>query len=260
MHINNCEINILIKDRKITEFFHRGQTFIEGRAGSNYEIEFRNNNPFRVEAILSVDGLSVIDGKDAGPNSAGYVVNAYGVIRIPGWKLDDTQVAAFAFSGEQGGSYVEQMTGSGANKGVIGALVYKEKQSQYAYAPKGGSVYRSIAYQDIQCSATASIQSGWPLNNAGNNSVFVNSAMPVGDVVQQNLGTAFGEATAFQTTTISFERGDLAAMLILYYDNLDGLRKRGIVIPRRETIPVQPQAFPGMTVGCEPPKNWKGNR
>ncbi len=102
MLFNQYEVRVLIKGRPITEYTHNGQVFIEGRDGSNFEIEFKNLTPNRVEAVLSVDGLSIIDGKDAGPLSSGYVVGPHETIRIPGWKLTDEQVAAFQFAGKRG--------------------------------------------------------------------------------------------------------------------------------------------------------------
>ena len=83
------------------------------------------------------------------------------------------------------------------------------------------------------------------------------ASIPVEDSVQQTLGTAFGQATNFQTMQVTFERGDMVAMLIMYYDDIRGLKARGIVIPTRRQQ-TQPQAFPGMTTGCTPPDGWKG--
>jgi hypothetical protein len=74
----------------------------------------------------------------------------------------------------------------------------------------------------------------------------------------QNLGTGFGAATDFATQTVSFTRGDLLTVAVLYYDNLRGLRARGVPVERtgRRTYEAQPQAFPGMN--CAPPKGWQG--
>jgi hypothetical protein len=56
---------------------------------------------------------------------------------------------------------------------------------------------------------------------------------------------------------VSFERGDLAAQIVVYYDNAQGLKARGIQVgrPSRLKYAVEPQAFPGM--GCTPPKDWR---
>ncbi|RYD45950.1 MAG: hypothetical protein EOP83_30450, partial [Verrucomicrobiaceae bacterium] len=76
MRLNNVEITVTVKGRPITEYAHNGQTFIEGRENSQFEIKVTNHNTYRVEAIVAVDGLSILDGKDAGPESQGYLLNA----------------------------------------------------------------------------------------------------------------------------------------------------------------------------------------
>src|SRR5882672_1936234 len=99
MILNLIELTILVNDKPVFEYPHQGQTFVEGRAGSEYEIEVCNRTPQKVEAIISVDGLSVIDGKPAGYNSQGYLVPSRTSVRIPGWVLNSQKVAKFAFSG-----------------------------------------------------------------------------------------------------------------------------------------------------------------
>ena len=79
--------------------------------------------------------------------------------------------------------------------------------------------------------------------------------------VVENLSIAFGEATKFATTTVEFQRGDLLSMMVVFYDNLKGLRARGVVMERvrKGKYKSQPDAFPANpTSGCTPPPNWKG--
>ena len=104
------EATILIKGRPINEVQHEGQTFVEGRNGSAYELKFKNNSSSRVLVIPSVDGLNVLDGKIAGKTSPGYVIDAWGELRIPGWKVDGTTAAKFKFTTDKEGNapaYVE---------------------------------------------------------------------------------------------------------------------------------------------------------
>ena len=139
MRYNNVELTVRIKGRPITEYPHNGQTFIEGRAGSSFEIAVKNHNGFRVEAVVSVDGLSVLDGKDAGPLSSGYVLGPYEEIVIPGWKVNDATAAAFEFGGKgRGATYAEQSTGSARNVGVLGLLVYREEPQPVHFSTNYG--------------------------------------------------------------------------------------------------------------------------
>jgi hypothetical protein len=345
MRTNNVELRVVVKNKAITEYAHNGQTFIEGREGSNFNITVTNHNPFRVEAVVAVDGLSVLDGKDAGPQSDGYLLGPNETIAIPGWKLNEAQVAAFEFSGK-GGSYSALSTGSARNTGVIGLLVYRERYVAPNYVPR---TFVSSPLGQFSTGTITATPPGWMMNNITetdlntligggaplnyHNTVptdarmmgalnvgAVQSAMavnhtvasvgasvmrgakgpqgpqgPKGDVgaqgsqgspgvstmemdqsfnisrgyegIQpqalaasvQNLGTAFGEAQTFATTTVSFARGDMQAMLVLYYDNARGLKARGIVLTRtkKDAVLATPNAFPGMS-GCTPPKGWNG--
>ena len=294
MLTNNFEINVLIKGRPITEYFHNGQTYVEGRDGSNFEIEFKNKSHFRVEAVLSVDGLSVIDGAEAGPQSSGYLVNARETVRIPGWKLSAEQVAAFIFAGK-GKSYAAASTGSSNNTGVIGALVFAEKPNyannhpgyifatpsiigrqtfgspvgQYAshtkglrgMAPMGGVLYGAssaspVSYGMHNGIASNNVSPGCP-TSIDDCSISASTTMSTSEPVQ-TLGTGFGQAREFNTTEVSFERGDLSAMMVVYYDDARGLRARGIEISRTHRVTkIQPQAFPAMK-NCTPPAGWEG--
>jgi hypothetical protein len=263
MRLNDVEMTILIRDRPITEYQHDGQTLVEGRAGSEYEIAVRNHTWQRLETILSVDGLSVIDGKPAGTQSQGYLIEGGATIRIPGWMLDAKTVAKFAFASMKQ-SYTAQSGGDDRNNGVIGALVYREKMKPIVYNHNSlipRSIYGS-GVSDTGVGTFSGIASNGCLSNATSyNAASIQcstqSAAPRGicpqysDVVDQGLGTAFGQATDFATQTVAFERGDLLTTLLCYYDDKRGLKARGIVIER----PVKPipQAFPA---GCTPPRGW----
>jgi hypothetical protein len=303
MQYNNISLNVLIKGKPITEYPHNGQVFIEGRDHSNFEIEVRNHNGHRVEAVISVDGLSVIDGKDAGPTSSGYVIDAHGSIRIPGWKLNDDQVAAFEFAGKRDSYSAAVNGGSTRNTGVLGVLAYKEKPQQHLYvntfrtnanrrtyggsslrskgiASAGGSFggadsfYSSESFgsargiapsgggMSMSCASPSVSSTVSDLSYLGGSNSMTGGweSLEPQAVVQQSLGTAFGESQEFATSTITFERGDLQAMIVLFYDDARGLKARGIDLSRRarRRDTQSPVAFPGMTTGCQPPAGWKG--
>lgn len=58
---------------------------IEGRPGTEYELEIRNSTNRRVLSVLTVDGLSVLCGGKANPTGRGYVLNPYSSQIIPCW-------------------------------------------------------------------------------------------------------------------------------------------------------------------------------
>jgi hypothetical protein len=73
----NYEFHVLVKGKAITEFLHEDKHFIEGRKGSNFEIEFINKSNKRILAIPSVDGINTLNGKDAGDNGPGFIVSPF---------------------------------------------------------------------------------------------------------------------------------------------------------------------------------------
>lgn len=305
MITNNIEVRVLVKDRPINEYPHDGEVFVEGRGGSNYEIEIINLTNERVEAVLAVDGLSVIDGKEAGPESTGYLLHARERIRVPGWKLTDEQVAAFQFAGKKKSYAATTEGGSARNTGVIGVMAFKERIKPKTFmiqasgatpfygavrglglnstqtlnhvsgqtgtmGPQGcaGELYTmavaTASVGDVWAETAASLTSGAPQMKSASRrvqAVTLENTRPDPALVEQTLGTAFGEAQDFSTVEVEFNRGDLLAMSVLYYDDAKGLRARGIDLDRRKQNPrvkEQPQAFPGMAKGCTPPKGWKG--
>jgi hypothetical protein len=127
MRNGSFEATVLVNGKPVREYTHENQIFVEGRKGSDFTLKFRNITSKRVLVIPSVDGLSVMDGKEAGPESRGYIVSAYGTITIPGWRLDNDKVAQFFFQ-DRKRAYAEQAGEGGQNVGVIGFLVYEEQE------------------------------------------------------------------------------------------------------------------------------------
>ncbi len=119
------EVEVLVNRKPIKQFRHKGDTFVEGRKGTKFELRFTNNTWKRIEVVPSVDGLSIIDGKPSGSGSEGYIVPMRDSITIPGWRLSNDAVAEFVFNDKER-SYTNQMGHGKANSGVIGFMVFEE--------------------------------------------------------------------------------------------------------------------------------------
>lgn len=102
-----------------------GQRYAIGRAGERYTIGISNDTGARYEVVAAVDGLDVIDGRDASFAKRGYVVDPYTSFVIDGWRTSDSTTAAFRFSGLEE-SYAGQ-TGRPRNIGVIGVAFFQER-------------------------------------------------------------------------------------------------------------------------------------
>lgn len=252
MITNNVSLTILIngtRTHSAREYISPmdRQTYIEGRQGSNFTIQLRNENPFRVLAIPSVDGLSVLDGKPAGANSPGYILNARQTLDIPGWVVDSATAAKFFFAGMKADgsdeSYVGEIDADTANKGLIGLMVFRETPT---YMTRGiAPVMRSrrIMSGDAQ-------SKGLGIAPSASTDTLLGSA---GTSFESSLGTGFGEATNFKTTKASFDKGDLISKMVIRYDDARGLRKHGIDV----SVTASPgSAFPADETSCTPPAGW----
>jgi hypothetical protein len=261
MKNNKYEFNVIVNGKNVTEYEHGADTFIEGRKGSTYELYFKNNTNNRLEVVFSVDGLSVIDGKTASDKSTGYIVDRYSSITVPGWKIDSRKAAQFQFQPQNDKSnttYVELLAEEGfevdtGNQGVIGCMVFMEKLKPqpkincynnyyhtinqikkhdpyyypcYPYTPYGSVYYNTVGLRGN------GIDSSFVQSNYNSNEF---------DMVENSIGTGFGDDTKFETVTIEFERqknNDWFA--VINYDTIQGLRKRGIFFvnsPKAKAFP-----------------------
>jgi phytoene dehydrogenase-like protein len=70
------------------------------------------------------------------------------------------------------------------------------------------------------------------------------------------LGTGFGRATEMKVVEVEFDRGPIAATMMLYYDTKKNLEKRGVIL-RTSVVPPLPQAFADLPrMGCTVPPGW----
>lgn len=278
------ELNILIGGKPITEYSDEGgPSFVEGRKGSEFEVEFKNKSNKQVLIVPSVDGKSIFDGKPATPDSRGYVIRAWGSIRIPGWTLDNNAVAKFTFE-DKDKSYSAAVTqeGEAVVSGVVGVIVYSEKEKPqtinntfYPYGtprtpwpqypgqwPNTGPTLGGTASGSYD-SVTKGVMRGVGMNNAQVTlSASSSSAGSHENTSMQSdsfdMGAGFGKKADFKTTNVTFERGAILDTIQLYYDSRKNLEKRGFVMVRKEQryLNELPQAFQGM--GCPPPPGWQG--
>lgn len=110
--------------------------YVEGKAGGTYSIVVKNRCKSRIQVVLSVDGLDVLDGKPASTMRPGYVISAGDTLEIKGFRTSYEAVAAFKFSSVSQ-SYANTRHGDTRNVGVIGLAAYLEKGTDpWKWMPK----------------------------------------------------------------------------------------------------------------------------
>jgi hypothetical protein len=126
MYTHGIDMRVHVNGRPTREYQKNGMSFIEARLGTNYTVKLKNDNSYKVMAVLSVDGLDVITGKPAEESNKGYILDPYSSVEIKGYRISDENSAAFIFT-SKGKSYVQQTKGDARNSGVIGVRVFGEK-------------------------------------------------------------------------------------------------------------------------------------
>ncbi len=121
------QMEVLVGGAPVRTFSHDGESFVMGQHGDRYTLRVVNHSARRVEAVVSVDGRDVVDGRPGDYRSKrGYLVEAYGQVDIEGWRLSQGQAAAFRFS-TVADSYAAR-SGSGREVGVVGVAVFPERE------------------------------------------------------------------------------------------------------------------------------------
>lgn len=221
---DNFRMHVLVHGREIREYPHQGETYIEGRKGSEFKLRIINDSHERVEAVVTVDGLSVMNGKAGGFNVRGYLVPAFSHIDIPGWRLNMESVAQFFFSA-LGESYAHQMS-KPTNVGVIGCAIFKEK----TFKPVMPGLFMLHSPNFRSCR----------------------------DSQEKGIGTGFGKKTDHRVTAVEFERASTtpAKIITIRYAERNELITMGVDLGAKATI-ASAVPFPA-EVGCVPPTNWRG--
>lgn len=273
------KISIHQGGRILQEHYHQGARYIEAPPAGDYVVRITNDSPARRMAVLSVDGINAINGADGSFDGPGYVLDPWASIDVPGWHRDNKEVASFSFR-EQSDSYASQ-TGRGTrNVGIVGIAVFDEKvrlapliveEHHHHHVPwpwpKVGPRPRPRPHtfwgaggDPLRAGVTLSANEvhrayGTSMGDTVTNCSTVENSASQGAV---DVGTAYGSARVFHTTSVDFERATAAPaeVITLRYATRDRLKSWGVQVDAPQA-PAQPQAFP-LSQGCPPPPNWRG--
>jgi hypothetical protein len=216
MHVR---LEVLVHGRPLSTVAHAGKTYLPvSRVGAEYEIRVWNDGPRRIAAVVSVDGLSVINGKPASETQPGYLVGPRGHILIPGWRRSLNTVAAFRFV-ERGQSYAGRI-GRPENIGVIGLVAFEEQASR----PLPGLDRETIK-------ATAGRAQG----------------------LVGSIGTEYGREIDARVYYVPFVRSGNKRTITLYYDTAAALREAGVPVDGPAPVP-----FPQDGEFAPPPPGYRG--
>jgi hypothetical protein len=243
VYLTSLQTRILVNGRPIKQYYDgKGGTWVEARDNSKYTVEVKNNSNERVLAVVSVDGINVISGKEAEVKAEdGYVINPYSNLVIDGWRVSDAKVKEFFFSFNREAAYAVKVGGDQRNLGVIGVAFFSEKQYNYIpftwsypvppiYPPSpqwttlgGSSTAREVKINNIvnECvdmCCTSSDQASYSVESC----VQKSSLTP-------QPGTGKGNDVLSRVTEVTFNTDQLVGTTTLYYDTFNNLAARGIL-------------------------------
>jgi hypothetical protein len=209
-------IEVLIDGRPLPTVTYAGRTYLPvPRVGAEYALRVWNHGPRRIAAIVSVDGLSVINGKPASASSPGYLVEPSGSILIKGWRRNLETVAAFSFQDrEQSYAALREYP---ENVGVIGLLAVEEQAPPRPWPLRPGLEKKDAAPSALRASGEVG-----------------------------GIGTGYGRDVDSPAYRVPFVRGSNQRVITLYYDTVAALRKAGVPVDG-------PSPFPGDSEFAPPP-------
>lgn len=232
MRRNGASLEVVVGRRPVREYVHSDRcTYVEGRQGSEYELRLRNESGRRAVFVVTVDGLSIMDGKPGTVNGSGYIVEPGQAQDIPGWRLNLNATAHFQFS-TLPEAYASQM-GRPENIGVIGVAVFNELRKA---SPCEGRFF--LGGSEVT-------RGGGPLTFGSSGS--------------KGVGTGFGRETEHQVRSEHFDREVFpTTQFNLNYKTREELLAMGVRLDASSRID-QPSAFPADNpCGCIPPPDWRG--
>jgi hypothetical protein len=230
------QVEVLVDGEPAPRYFHAGQSYVLGHRGERYTLRIRNGSFRRVEAVVSVDGRDVIDGKPADFRKRGYLVPAGGFVDIDGWRLSERQVAAFRFT-SVADSYAGR-TGGARHVGVIGVAVFPERRHRpapFIPTPLPDHRYRDRSGRGpIPAEPQARGESSAPAPAAPKASRSADEGIAQSErapSARPGLGTQFGESLHAPVQEVSFLRENErhpSLLLGLRYNDRGGLLALGI--------------------------------
>lgn len=234
------------RGRVLDTYQHRGRFYVEGESSSRYSIRVTNPTNVRVEAVVSVDGLDVIDGETANFKSKrGYIVPPHGSLVVDGFRVSTQSVAAFRFSSVSS-SYAGRK-GKARNVGVIGVAIFSERPQPQVIVhdrvlqpvphrdTRLGSSYSGSDHDDAEMAppSPSPARTSRPAITSGTSRHYKPAAKRSRAEERPGLGTSFGENRYSSVSFTQFQRANLrtpTAFAELRYNNANGLQALGIVL------------------------------
>lgn len=262
--VMNVEVQVLFRGQAMRPIYHEGKTFLLVDEAGDFVVRLRNNSSLRRLAVLTVDGVNVVDGETAGYDGPGYVLDPYMSSDITGWKREGGKAAHFTFVSQEE-SYAAQ-TGRPRNTGVIAAAIFAEQQRDlYTKGiTRGGGSFGGL--KGGGRTLTASVPRGGGFLGGGGPTYATNSVQPSSSIIGSreslggSVGAGYGTEHDFRTTTVSFEKATAAPaeVITIYYGTREQLLAWGVPEEKLASPQALPSGFPASEPSVKAPPGWRG--
>lgn len=258
------KLDILCDGRALPIFQLNGESFVPAPKGKEYTLRLFNWRPIRCLGVISVDGINVVDGKQADQQGNGYVVPPRSSVEIRGYLRDRNEAAAFTFS-DVGGSYSSQMGHGESNVGVIGCAVFEEMIAKYERV--GGQQVNSTRRSHIRHMVEPPTLGATKVSNTelqysetqystGNTAAMEQAGYAAHHI--QDTGTEYGRKVEMRTMDIAFLRNPAPLEVVkLRYASIEALRSWGVPVDAPRP-PESPEPFPEKAPFVAAPPGYKG--
>ena len=233
--------------RELPVYWHEGRAYVVGRPGNEYQVIVRNRIGEDMLAVVSVDGLNVMDGKPANPRQSGYVISGWSRLDVKGWRKSLDDVANFYFT-TLGDSYAGR-TGRPDNVGVIGVALFQRKR--YMPSPEAAAdptPYRPWPYakseSDARRDRAESMNEERQQPKLSQDSSGVATQRAPAPAASAPLGTGHGRREESRMQWVAFERATDSPVetIAIYYDSYRNLVAQGVLQP--SVVRRDPNPFP----------------
>ena len=220
--------------REVPVTWHDGRAYVVGKPGNEYQVVVRNRSGDEVLAVVSVDGVNVMNGETASPSQSGYVIAPWGRLDVRGWRKSMEETAAFYFT-SLGDSYAAR-TDRPANVGVIGVALFRAKRPEPPVQIAPIAPARPMESEKREMNDSL-------LNRAPQGATAQSMPAPASP-----LGTGHGRREDSPVRWVQFERAtsEPAETVAIYYDSYRNLVAQGVIRDRVQVA--RPQPFPGQFV------------
>ena len=224
--------------RELPVYWHDGRAYVVGNPGNQYQVSVRSRLGEDLLAVVSVDGINVMNGETASPDQSGYIVSPCRRVDIRGWRKSMSEIAAFYFT-SLGDSYAAR-TDRPHNVGVIGVALFPRKRY---YEPRYEGAAPAPFDNRLKSESSDAQRPMSPETSAQAKSYGPPSAP---------LGTGHGRREESRVTWVDFDRTDAPAETItIYYDSYRNLVARGI-LPQPSYGRRDPDPFPNAAFAPDP--------